>query len=153
MGHPTHRCLGGDSFYRLSTGDPCAGSSSRASRSSSVRRKRERSRAADEANRRENEANRERNRTAEARERQRKNFERLDQAALLSARVQLEPSETNRDRLRDFLTLMVQRLLDDGDIGEGLRESVAIRLRRHQGKSQRPKSKDKQPTAEIQKPG
>jgi hypothetical protein len=72
--------------------------------------KRERSRAADEANR-------ERNRAAEARERQRKSFERLDQAALLSARVQLEPSETNRDRLRAFLTLMAQRPLEDGDAG------------------------------------
>jgi hypothetical protein len=72
--------------------------------------KRERSRAADEANR-------ERNRAAEARERQRKSFERLDQAALLSARVQLEPSETNIDRLRAFLTLMAQRPLEDGDAG------------------------------------
>jgi hypothetical protein len=80
--------------------------------------KRERSRAADEANRRENEANRERNRAAEARERQRKSFERLDQAALLSARVQLDPSTTNRDRLRAFLTLMAQRPLDDGDAGK-----------------------------------
>jgi superfamily II DNA helicase RecQ len=80
--------------------------------------KRERSRAAEEANRRENEANRERNRAAEARERQRKSFERLDQAALLSARVQLEPSETNRDRLRAFLTLMAQLPLEDGDAGK-----------------------------------
>jgi hypothetical protein len=53
-----------------------------------------------------------------ARERQRKSFERLDQAALLSARVQLDPSSTNRARLRAFLTLMAQRLLDDGDVGE-----------------------------------
>jgi hypothetical protein len=87
--------------------------------------KRERSRAADEAdrkeneaNRRENEANRERNRAAEARERQRKSFERLDQAALLSARVQLDPSTRNRDRLRAFLTLMAQRPLEDGDAGK-----------------------------------
>jgi hypothetical protein len=72
--------------------------------------KRERSRAADEANR-------ERNRAAEARERQRKSFERLDQAALLSARVQLDPSTTNRNRLRAFLTLMAQRPLEDGDAG------------------------------------
>jgi superfamily II DNA helicase RecQ len=79
--------------------------------------KRERSRAADEANRSENEANRERNRAAEARERQRKSFERLDQAALLSARIQLDPSPTNRARLRAFLTLMGQGLLDDGDAG------------------------------------
>ena len=107
--------------------------------------KRERSRAADEADRernlareerqradrRENEANRERNRAdqernraaearerqAESAERQTKSFERLDQAALLSARVQLDPSTTNRDRLRAFLTLMGQGLLDDGDAG------------------------------------
>jgi hypothetical protein len=72
--------------------------------------KRERSRAADEANR-------ERNRAAEAQERQRKSFERLDQAALLSARVQLDPSTTNRNRLRAFLTLMAQRPLEDGDAG------------------------------------
>ena len=72
--------------------------------------KRERSRAADEADR-------ERNRAAEARERQRKSFERLDQAALLSARVQLDPSPTNRARLRAFLTLMAQRPLEDGEAG------------------------------------
>jgi len=52
-----------------------------------------------------------------ARERQGKSFERLDQAALLSARVQLDPSPTNRARLRAFLTLMGQGLLDDGDAG------------------------------------
>ena len=89
--------------------------------------KRERSRAADEADRERdlarekrqradrerNRADQERNRAAEARERQaesvkrqRKSFERLDQAALLSARVQLDPSPTNRARLRAFLTLM-----------------------------------------------
>jgi superfamily II DNA helicase RecQ len=69
-------------------------------------------------------ADQERNRAAEARERQaetaerqRKSFERLDQAALLSARVQLDPSPTNRDRLRAFLTLMAQGLLEDGDAG------------------------------------
>ena len=73
--------------------------------------KRERSRAADEADR-------ERNRAAEARERQRKSFERLDQAALLSARLQLDPSETNRARLRAFLNLMAQRPLEDGDAGK-----------------------------------
>jgi hypothetical protein len=53
-----------------------------------------------------------------ARERQRKSFERLDQAALLSARVQLDPSTTNRDRLRAFLTLMAQRPLEDGNVGK-----------------------------------
>ena len=87
--------------------------------------KRERSRAADEADRRENEANRERNRAAEARERQAEAAERqrqslaeLRRSALLSARVQLDPSPTNRDRLRAFLTLMAQRPLEDGDAGK-----------------------------------
>jgi hypothetical protein len=41
-----------------------------------------------------------------ARERQRESLERLDQAALLSARVQLKPSASNRERLRIFLELM-----------------------------------------------
>jgi hypothetical protein len=54
-------------------------------------------------------ADQERNRAAEARERQRKGFERLDQAALLSARVQLDPNPTNRARLQFFLTLMTNR--------------------------------------------
>jgi superfamily II DNA helicase RecQ len=81
-------------------------------------------RSENEANRERNRADQERNRAAEARERQaetakrqRKSFERLDQAALLSARVQLDPSPTNRARLRAFLTLMGQGLLDDGDAG------------------------------------
>jgi hypothetical protein len=52
-----------------------------------------------------------------ARERQGKSFERLDQAALLSARVHLDPSTTNRDRLRAFLTLMGQGLQENGDAG------------------------------------
>ena len=78
--------------------------------------KRERSLAADEANRKENEANRERNRAAEARERQRKSFERLDQAALLSARVQLDPSDTNRARLQTFLNLLSQPAPVDPDL-------------------------------------
>jgi len=54
-------------------------------------------------------ADQDRNRAVEARERQRKGFERLDQAALLSARVQLDPNPTNRTRLQLFLTLMVNR--------------------------------------------
>jgi len=54
-------------------------------------------------------ANRERNRAAEARERQAESLERLDQAALLSARVQLDPNPTNRARLQFFLTLMANR--------------------------------------------
>ena len=66
-------------------------------------------------------ADRERNRAAEARERQaqdaerqRESLERLDQAALLSARVQLDPNPTNRARLQFFLTLMANR---DGQAG------------------------------------
>ncbi|MFM7647348.1 MAG: hypothetical protein ACKO50_04665 [Cyanobium sp.] len=51
------------------------------------------------------------------RERQRKSLERLDQAALLSARVQLDPSAGNREGLRIFLELMGQRLL--GEAGAG----------------------------------
>jgi hypothetical protein len=58
-------------------------------------------------------ADRERHRAAEARERQAESLERqseslerLDQAALLSARVQLDPSAANRERLQDFLTLI-----------------------------------------------
>jgi hypothetical protein len=53
-----------------------------------------------------------------ARERQRKSFERLDQAALLSARVQLDPSPSNRAGLRAFLSLMGQKTLEDGDTGK-----------------------------------
>jgi hypothetical protein len=68
----------------------------------------------DRAEQRENEAARERNRAAEARERQRKSFERVDQAALLSARVQLDPSATNRARLQTFLTLISNPSPDDG---------------------------------------
>ena len=78
---------------------------------------RARDRAGDRADQAALEANRERDRAAEARERQRKSFERLDQAALLSARVQLVPSSTNRARLRAFLTLMDQGLQEDGDGG------------------------------------
>ena len=59
-------------------------------------------------------ADQERNRAAEARERQRESLERLDQAALLSARVQLDPNPTNRARLQFFLTLMANR---DGQAG------------------------------------
>jgi hypothetical protein len=36
---------------------------------------------------------------------------------LLSARMQLDPSPTNRARLLAFLTLMAQGLQDDGDGG------------------------------------
>jgi hypothetical protein len=51
-------------------------------------------------------ADRERNRAAQARERQGESLERLHQAALLSARVQLDPSDTNQARLQTFLALI-----------------------------------------------
>ncbi len=76
----------------------------------------ERARDQYSANRERYRASRERNRAAQARERQRESFERLDQAALLSARIQLDPSDSNRARLRAFLTLMGQRQLDDRDL-------------------------------------
>jgi hypothetical protein len=41
-----------------------------------------------------------------ARERQTESFKRLDRAALLSGRVQLDPSPTNRARFQFFLTLI-----------------------------------------------
>jgi hypothetical protein len=63
-------------------------------------------RAAQDAARAENEAARERDRAAEARERQREIFKRLDQAALLSGRFQLDPTPTNRARFQFFLTLI-----------------------------------------------
>jgi hypothetical protein len=87
---------------------------------SRLREAQDAARMADEANRRENEADRERhlageerqradqerNRAAEARERQGESLERLHQAALLSARLQLDPSELNRARLQTFLSLI-----------------------------------------------
>ena len=66
-------------------------------------------RIADETAEERDRADRERNRAAEARERQAESLERLDQAALLSARVQLDPNPTNRARLQFFLTLMANR--------------------------------------------
>ena len=70
---------------------------------------RSRLRAADETAEERDRADQERNRAAEARERQAEGLERLDQAALLSARVQLDPNPTNRARLQFFLTLMANR--------------------------------------------
>jgi hypothetical protein len=77
-------------------------------------------RVADEAARERNLADRERNRAAEARvgqaeaaERQRQATARLDRCALLSARVQLDPSVSNRAGLQSFLALMGQRPLED----------------------------------------
>jgi hypothetical protein len=65
---------------------------------------RSRLRAADEAAE-------ERNRAAEARKRQAEGFERLDQATLLSRRVQLDPTPTNRARFLFVLTLLQQSRL------------------------------------------
>jgi hypothetical protein len=69
---------------------------------------RSRLREAQDAARAADEAARERDRAAEARERQREGFERLDQAALLSGRVQLDPTPTNRARFEFFLTLLAE---------------------------------------------
>jgi hypothetical protein len=69
---------------------------------------RSRLRAADEAAR-------ERDLAAAARERQAEGFERLDQAALLSGRVQLDPTPTNRARFQFFLSLLAQSLMGDPD--------------------------------------
>jgi hypothetical protein len=41
-----------------------------------------------------------------ARERQSESFKRLDRAALLSGRFQLDPTPTNRARFQFFLTLI-----------------------------------------------
>ncbi len=67
---------------------------------------RARDRAAYEADRGAYEADRDRNRAAESRERQGKSLGRLHTAAVLSARVQLDPSATNQARLRAFLALI-----------------------------------------------
>jgi len=84
------------------------GSRLRAARDA-VRAAQDAARIADETAEERDRADQERNRAVEARERQRKGFERLDQAALLSARVQLDPNPTNRARLQFFLTLMANR--------------------------------------------
>ena len=57
----------------------------------------------------------ERKRQAREAQRQGRCLERLDQTALLSARVQLDPSPTNRARLQFFLTLMAASSLDNPD--------------------------------------
>ena len=51
-------------------------------------------------------ADQERDRAAQARQREGESLERLHQAALLSARVQLDPTDTNRARLQTFLSLI-----------------------------------------------
>jgi len=67
-----------------------------------------------------NDAAEERNRAAEARERQAEATKRQGQgiallrsAALLSARLQLDPSELNRSRLNAFLALLAEQALLD----------------------------------------
>jgi hypothetical protein len=72
-------------------------------------------RAADEKAKERDRADQERDRSAEARERQAEDAERQRQgiallrgAALLRARVQLDPSEPNRSRLNAFLVLLAQ---------------------------------------------
>jgi hypothetical protein len=67
---------------------------------------RSRLRATRDALRAADEAARERDRAAEARKRQRESFKRLDRAALLSGRFQLDPTPTNRARFQFFLTLI-----------------------------------------------
>jgi len=61
-------------------------------------------------------ADQERNQATEARELQRESLERLHQTAVLSARVQLDPSGTNRARLQTFLTLLNQPPDADSDL-------------------------------------
>ena len=63
-------------------------------------------RAAQDSARAEDEAARERDRAAEARERQGQATARQDRCALLSARVLLDPSDSNRARLQAFLSLI-----------------------------------------------
>jgi len=68
-------------------------------------------------------ADQERNRAAEARERQAQDAERqneelalLRRSALLSARVQLDPNPTNRDRLQFLVTLLDQTSVQDPEV-------------------------------------
>jgi hypothetical protein len=67
---------------------------------------RARDRAAYEADRNRDRAAESRERAAESRKRQLERLECLHSAAVLSARVQLDPSATNRARLRAFLALI-----------------------------------------------
>ena len=60
-----------------------------------------------------NDAAEERNRAAEATKRQGQGIALLRIAALLSARVQLDPSELNRSRLIAFLALLAEQALLD----------------------------------------
>ncbi len=93
----------------------------RARHRSAYERDRDRDLAREERQR----ADQERNRAAEARERQAQDHQRqstelafLRRSALLSARVQLDPSTSNRSRLRAFLTLMDLQPLEGEEAGE-----------------------------------
>ena len=84
---------------------------------------RSRLRAANEREVDRNRADQERNRAAEARERQAQDAERqnkelalLRRSALLSARVQLNPNPTNRDRLQFLVTLLDQTSVQDPEV-------------------------------------
>ena len=77
-----------------------------------IRAAQDAARAANEAAEERDRADQERNRAAEARKRQAESFERLDQAALLSGRFQLDPNPTNRARFQLFLTLLAQTALE-----------------------------------------
>jgi type IV secretory pathway VirB10-like protein len=75
------------------------------------------------ANRERNRADQERNRADEARKRQAENtkcqnaaLDLLRRSALLSARVQLDPSDTNRARLQTFLSLMITTTSEDPNL-------------------------------------
>jgi len=75
------------------------------------------------ADRERNRADQERNRADEARERQTENTKRqnaaldlLRRSALLSALVQLDPSDTNRARLQTFLSLMITTTSEDPNL-------------------------------------
>ena len=77
---------------------------------------RERHRADQERDRADQERNRAaeaRERTAETAERQREGIALLRGAALLTARVQLDPSELNRSRLSAYLALLAEQSLLD----------------------------------------
>ncbi len=75
-------------------------------------------RAAQDSARAADEAARERDRAAEARERQGQATARQDRCALLSARVLLDPSDSNRARLQAFLSLIAgERPPEQGGVG------------------------------------
>ena len=88
-----------------------------------VRAAQDAARIADETTEERDRADQERNRAAEARERQAQDAERqneelalLRRSALLSARVQLDPNPTNRDRLQFLVTLLDQTSVQDPEV-------------------------------------